>query len=198
MRSFCLIGALADRGALAAAGAEAARLAGSARVREIPALEGRARWALGDVLLRSGDAEGAEREVRAALDRLRLPLERLAAGGLLAAVLLARGRAPLALAAARDVEAGYQALGGSGFRATFARVTHAEARVATGDRAGAARAAGEARTGLLARASRIGDAALRRSFLERVPEHARLLALALELCGAGPDPDPGGAGDAQP
>jgi hypothetical protein len=189
MRSFCLIGALADRGALEAARAEALRLAGSARVREVPSFEGRARWALGDVLLRSGDVDGAEREVRAALDRLRLPVERLAVEALLAAILLARGRAPLALAAAGEVEARYEALGGSGFRATFARLIHAEALVATGDRAGAAQALGEARDAILVRASRISDAALQRSFLERVPEHARLLALAGELCGPAPDPE---------
>jgi hypothetical protein len=46
--------------------------------------------------------------------------------------------------------------------------------------AGAA-ALAEARAALLARAGKIADAELRRSFLERVPENARILALAEEL-----------------
>jgi hypothetical protein len=61
------------------------------------------------------------------------------------------------------------------------RLAHAEALQAIGDAGRAAAALADARKGLLARAEKIADADLRRSFLERVPENARILALAEEL-----------------
>ncbi len=178
LRAFCLVGALADRGALSSARDEADRLVDTWRDRDVPSFEGRARWALADVLRRAGDPEAAEREIAAALARLRMPVERLAAQALHAAILLDRGRTTEAASLIFVVQAGYEALGGNGFRATFARLNHARARMAVGDHDVAVRALAAERTRLLARASRIGDAGLRRSFLERVPENAHLLALA--------------------
>jgi hypothetical protein len=58
------------------------------------------------------------------------------------------------------------------------RLSLAEALDAAGDRAGAVAAIGDAARRLLAQAERIPGDALRTSFLERVPEHARTLALA--------------------
>jgi hypothetical protein len=59
-------------------------------------------------------------------------------------------------------------------------LAHVEALRAIGDADGAAAALADARARLLARAGKIVDADLRRSFLERVPENARILALAEE------------------
>lgn len=53
----------------------------------------------------------------------------------------------------------------------------ADARAAAGDAAGAAAAMAEARRAVLAFASRLARADLRRSYLERIPEHRRALGL---------------------
>jgi hypothetical protein len=58
------------------------------------------------------------------------------------------------------------------------RLAHAEALRATGDTDGARRVLDDARARLLAIAARIPDPAYRQTFLEGVPEHARILALA--------------------
>ena len=55
------------------------------------------------------------------------------------------------------------------------------AALAAGRTAEAAEAAARARDRLLGRAARIHDQALRRSFLEAVPDNARTLALAARL-----------------
>ena len=57
------------------------------------------------------------------------------------------------------------------------RLVHAEALDAVGDRAGAAKAIATARDRLRQRAAKFTDAALAKSFLEKVPENARILAL---------------------
>jgi len=64
--------------------------------------------------------------------------------------------------------------------AGLAHYARAEASLAeaAGDHAGARAALDAALRDLLGRADRIGDPALRRSFLEEVPENARTLALA--------------------
>ena len=63
------------------------------------------------------------------------------------------------------------------------RLVYAQALRATGDAAGARGAIEAARARLLGRATKIQDAAFRASFLERVPENARTLALADAWCG---------------
>ena len=63
----------------------------------------------------------------------------------------------------------------------FIHLAHAEALLASGDTGAARVAAAAGRAKLLAQAEKIADAALRRSFLERVPENARLLDLANRL-----------------
>ena len=72
----------------------------------------------------------------------------------------------------------YEALGAFGFRGAYARLVHVEALEATGDHASAATALATARDRLLLQAAKIGDLALRRRFLEDLPENARTLALA--------------------
>lgn len=84
----------------------------------------------------------------------------------------------------------YAALGAFGFRGAFARLVHAEALEATGHHAGACRAVATARDSLRIQAARIGDPALRRGFLEDLPENARTFALARQWLGDG-DPASG-------
>jgi len=64
------------------------------------------------------------------------------------------------------------------FRGAFVRLAHAEALHATGAHDAAARAIADARARLLAIADKIADPDYKASFLERVPENARTLALA--------------------
>jgi ATP/maltotriose-dependent transcriptional regulator MalT len=131
------------------------------------------------VLWRRGEPAAAEREARTALELVQvLPLDRMTATATLAGALLAQGRAAEALAAAEDALAQYEAVGAHGFRDAVARLVHVEALEAAGhhDRAAAALAA--ARDRLHVRAAKIGDAEMRRRFLEAVPENARTLALA--------------------
>jgi hypothetical protein len=64
------------------------------------------------------------------------------------------------------------------FRGAFVRLVHAEALHATGAHDAARRAITDARARLLATADRIADPDHKQSFLQRVPEHARTLALA--------------------
>ncbi|HEX8113374.1 MAG TPA: hypothetical protein VF516_36845, partial [Kofleriaceae bacterium] len=104
----------------------------------------------------------------------------------LAAVLLAQGRASEVLATAAEVMARYAALGAFGFRGAFVRRVHAEALEATGDHAGACRAIATARDCLRVQAAKIGDPALRRAFLEALPDNARTFALARQWLGDGP------------
>lgn len=116
----------------------------------------------------------------AAIDALAsIPLEHVAAISMLAAVALAQGRAEEALAAAQGALDRARAMGACGlFRGAFLRLVHAEALHARGrvDEARAAIAGARAR--ILAIAEKIGDPAIRRSFLQQVPENARTLTLA--------------------
>ncbi|HSK00218.1 MAG TPA: hypothetical protein VK932_03215, partial [Kofleriaceae bacterium] len=179
LRRFGLAWLRADRGALADARALAAQLAEHGRAQKLPLEEGRGRWVLAEVLRRTGDLEGAERELPVALATV-VSLERPGVLGTLAALRLAQGRAEDALAAAREGVDGCTTMGGGCglFRCAFVRLTHAEALHATGAHDAAHRAIGAARAILLATAGRIADPAYRRSFLEDVPENARTLALA--------------------
>jgi eukaryotic-like serine/threonine-protein kinase len=73
------------------------------------------------------------------------------------------------------------ALGGLEEGEALVRVVHAEALRATGDDAGARAAIRAAKARLDARAAKLEDPALERSFRTRVPENARTLELAAEL-----------------
>jgi hypothetical protein len=74
------------------------------------------------------------------------------------------------------------------FRGAFVRLARAEALHASGAHDAARRAITSAREYLHAIARRIDDPAYRQSFLERVPENARILALARAWLGE-PAPD---------
>jgi hypothetical protein len=126
----------------------------------------------------AGDLDAALRDARAALAMAdHLPSVRAHALATLAQITLALGHADeaamisaeaMALVERSDADAGE----------ALARLVFAEARRATGHAAGARAAILVARDRLRARAARISDRELRESFLQRVPENARTLALA--------------------
>jgi len=178
LRRFHLAWLLADRGAFDDARVLATGLIEDGRAHHLPLEESRGRWALAEVLRRAGDHAAAARELEAALAMV-VPLERPGVLGTLSALHLARGRAADALAAAEEALARYRDMGGCGlFRGAFVRLAHAEALHATGAHGAARRAIAAARAHLFEIAGRVPDPALRRSFLEDVPENARTLALA--------------------
>jgi hypothetical protein len=130
------------------------------------------------VLRRDGDLDGADREVGVAL-AMAVALDHPGVLATQSALRLAQGRAEEALAAAEEAVAHSEAMGACGmFRGVFVRLAHAEALHATGAHDAAARAIADARARLLAIAAKIGDPGYQASFLERVPENARTLALA--------------------
>jgi tetratricopeptide (TPR) repeat protein len=149
-------------------------------------LEAGSRMYLAVIDLLAGDLDAAERAAEAAVEMAGdHPGVRAHALATLAEVKLARGRAaeaaPLAAEAMSIVDRG-----AADDAETEARLIHAEALDRTGDRAAARAAVAAARDRLLARAARIGDDALRASFLDRVPENRRTMDLAAAwLDGAG-------------
>jgi hypothetical protein len=100
-------------------------------------------------------------------------------------VLLRRGAAEGALAAAREAIDLLDTLGTLEEGEALVRLVYAEALHASTDRR-AASAILDARDHLLDRAAKIRDPLLRRSFLERVPENARTVALAREWAAEAP------------
>jgi hypothetical protein len=178
LRRFHLAWLLADRGALDEARVVASQLSEHGRTQHLPLEEGRGRWVLAEVLRRAGDLDGADREIQPAL-AMAVPLEHPGVLATRAALRLAQGRVGEALAAAEEAFVRCTAMGGCGmFRGAFVRLVRAEALDATGARAAARDAIADARTRLLAIASKIPDPAYRSSFLEDVPEHARTFALS--------------------
>ncbi|HVY48407.1 MAG TPA: tetratricopeptide repeat protein, partial [Minicystis sp.] len=137
-------------------------------------LESGCRTYLAIILLLASDLRGAEREARAAVDILSVaPPMRAHALGTLARVLIAQGRPAEALAAAD--EARRLAEEGVEEGESLISLAYAEALGANGLDARAAVAAAADR--LRERAERISDPGWRASFLENVPENARILEL---------------------
>jgi tetratricopeptide (TPR) repeat protein len=171
----------ADRGALDEARRTAQRLLDLGRSRHLLMEEGRGRWALAEVLRREQDLEAAEREIQAAAEILAMvaPLDSPAVLATLCLVRLAQGRAAEAVTIAEDAISRYKAMQSCGFfRVGFVQLAHAEALEAGGDRAGASAAIRVARQRLLAIADRIAEPGYKQSFLDEVPENARIMALA--------------------
>jgi tetratricopeptide (TPR) repeat protein len=142
-------------------------------------MEGTSRNYLASILADAGDWKGAEREAQLAVDLLEAaPAMRPDAMATLARILLAEGRTAKALKCAETavalIEKGDSVEEGE----ARIRLVLRDSLEATGDveRAGAVVAA--ARDRLLRRADRLTDPRRRKSFLECVPEHARILALA--------------------
>ncbi len=133
-----------------------------------------------------GDPARALREIRPVSDDPALPAAyRCYALGLLAAATLSLGQLGDAVPAARLAMELLASIGEIEEGGAYVHATWIEVLVAGGDLAAARAAAAAARARLLAQAAKIADVALRRSFLERVPENARTLSLARSLLGEG-------------
>ncbi len=173
--------ALIDAGALDEALAVAERADRVALSFPAPATlvkQGEALWIRAEVALHAGDLAAAERDARAALERVRsYGVGNLSIQILLAAVLLAGGRVAEAVDLVREPLAALEAQGGRGFRAARTRLVAARVFAAAGRPDEARRTLRVARSALLARAAKIGDAGRFRSFLSDVPENAETLAL---------------------
>jgi tetratricopeptide (TPR) repeat protein/tRNA A-37 threonylcarbamoyl transferase component Bud32 len=145
-------------------------------------MEGASLEYLALILLDAGQPADAEIAARQALAVASippaLPLNQAESWSILARALLARGKPEEAVEWATAGADALDRLGGIDDGEAIIRLTHAEALAAAG-RADDARAAlARARARLLERAARFTDPLLRASFLERVPENARTLALA--------------------
>jgi len=144
-------------------------------------IEGRARASLASMLLFDGAVEEAEAEARRAIEvSANSPAVRALALGALAQVRFERGHPEEALSHTREALRLLATVGGIEEGEALVRLLHAESLRALGDHDEARRAIVEARDRLLERASKIRDEGMRRSMLERVPTHARTLALAEE------------------
>lgn len=125
-----------------------------------------------------GNFEVAEMTARQALDVLDAPPPRAFALAVLAQILLSIGRTADALVAATEAMGICESLGGIEEGETLVRLVYAEALAENDRRHDAERAAMAARERLLARAARVTRLDWRRTFLQRVPENVRTLALA--------------------
>ncbi len=144
-----------------------------------PGRAARAQWALGEIARRRGDLVLAEREIALALEGLGASVPDLGhALAALAATRLALGRPAGALTCAREAVDLLRKHRGYGQRAGMIRLVYAEALDAGGDATAARVALTVARHRLRGIAARIPHEETRARFLERVPEHARTLALA--------------------
>jgi hypothetical protein len=166
-------------GALEDAHRHALRLLEFGRRRGLALDESRGHWILAEVRRRSGDHAAAEAAAEAAL-ALAVPIDRPVILATLAGARLAQGRTMEALAAAEDAMAHYRELGFCShfFGTALLRVVHTECLLAVEQRERARDAAADAKLWLLGIAAKIGDPQYRASFLEAVPEHRRILALA--------------------
>ncbi|XYI01897.1 serine/threonine-protein kinase PknK [Sorangium sp. So ce1128] len=167
-------GQSAEAKALAAAVVEKARAFGNGRQM------GHARVLLAQALLDLGELAEACAQASTAVDDLlkASPALQAIAQATLARAVLRDGRPMEALAAAREALEILERLGGYGEDEALVRLAWIEALHACGDGDAARAALAAARDQLRAEADAIESPALRRSFLEAVPEHARILALA--------------------
>jgi hypothetical protein len=183
---FVLSNTLADMGRLDEARVEAEAMAAAEQQQKNVFFEGLSRSTLAEILRRQGDLAAAEHEALAALSLLTAnSFDAAIARSRLAAIRLDQSRAAEALACAREAVAAIE--GAPGYAGVWVGLTLAEALHASGDHAAARQALAVAQSRLLARAATIDDAALRASFLERVPYNARVMALA-RAWGADPPP----------
>ena len=137
---------------------------------------------LAHVLMQAGDLVAARAAAEVAVTiGASIPGVRAYALGTLALTMLAEGHAEEARAPAEEAISLVAALGGLEEGEPMVRLCHVEVLLACGEAAAARAALGTARERLLALAAKISDPARRASLLARVPEHARTLALAVEL-----------------
>ena len=156
-------------------------------------MEAASRLYLAHILMGSGQLEEAEREAKRASELLSdVPTLRPWAQASLASVRLAQGNVASAKALATEAARDLEEVGEIEVGESLVRRVAAEALLAAGDEEGATAAITQALRRLSERAAKIGDGELRRSFLEKVPDNARTLALFEALGGREPSPSHGG------
>jgi hypothetical protein len=129
------------------------------------------------LLLRAGQPRAAAEEAAHAVDALSIdPATQALARAVHARAKIALGDAEGALDTARRAMEVVRAEGALTEGEVLIRLAYAEALDATGDTQAGELALTAASEKLLQRAQQIDDEELRRSFLERVPEHAETLA----------------------
>jgi ATP/maltotriose-dependent transcriptional regulator MalT len=134
---------------------------------------------LSRILLALGELEQAEREAQAASEVISSNYSLNAVSqAIMAQVFLRTGRPIEALAAAKKAKDLLDSLETVEEGDALIRLVFAEALHAVGDIDGARAALSTAHESILRDAQQIRDEALRQSFLNNVPEHARILALA--------------------
>jgi tetratricopeptide (TPR) repeat protein len=147
--------------------------------------EGGTRIYLAVICSLAGDHAAAEQQARRALELLAfVEYMRCYALAVLADAVRAQGRPAEALPLAQEAMALLDQLGRVETAESRVRIAHAEALHAVGRAKDARAAVALARDRLLARADGIARPAWRASFLERVPENARVIALARAWLGA--------------
>ncbi len=143
-------------------------------------LSSASRCYLAMILYARGEFEDAEHEVKLAIETSQLPMQ-APYRATLARIRIASGRMRDALADARTAMAILASLGAIEEGEALVRLVLAETLLGNNARAEARTVILEARTRLMARAVRITDEVYRKSFLERVPDHARTIELANRL-----------------
>jgi tetratricopeptide (TPR) repeat protein len=144
---------------------------------------------LAHIAVARGDPDAAVRHARAAVDLLAdVPPSHAGALAALARALLAGGQTDEALSASRQAMALLDELGSMDEGESWVRLVWAEALAAAGDVVGAVDARRAACDRLRERAAKIRDPVRRESFLTRIPENARTLAVTAET----PSREPGG------
>jgi tetratricopeptide (TPR) repeat protein len=140
-------------------------------------LEGGSRVVLARLLLGAGQPQAAAEEAMRAVDALSVdPLAQAVARAVLARTKVALGDADGALDTARKAMEAVRVDGMLADGEVLIRLAHADALAAKGDTMGAREAVTAASAKLLERAAHIDDEELRKTFLERVPEHTEVLA----------------------
>jgi tetratricopeptide (TPR) repeat protein len=130
----------------------------------------------------AGDYLRAERHASTAVTTWESVLSvRPFAFALLARAQLAQGRRVEALLSARDAYDRLERLGGADDGDATIRLALAECLIATGDALAARGVLDKASRRILASAEAIDDPAVRESFLNRIPEHRRILEMGREL-----------------
>jgi eukaryotic-like serine/threonine-protein kinase len=145
-------------------------------------MEGASLEYLALIELEAGNASAAETAARGAVHvaeaEPRLPLNLAESLAILGQALLAQGRVADAHAAAANGLHLLEQLGGIDDGEAIIRLTWAETLYAGGETQAAREAIHAARDRLLHRAEKITDEALRKAFLEQVPENVKTLSLA--------------------
>ncbi|MEP6863661.1 MAG: protein kinase [Deltaproteobacteria bacterium] len=172
--------ALAARGELVEAARVEAEAVAAFDAQGDRRLTGGARLYLGAIYYEQGEFAAAEREVALALASSQLPMQ-AQMRATLARILLASGRVVNALGEAHAAMAILDELGAIEEGEALVRLVLAEALLGSDRRDEARAVIGVAGARLLARAERISDPRYRKSFVERIADHARTIELATRL-----------------